>query len=176
MLEHKDDRVELRKRRLLRAIGSGVLVSTGAESVLASPGPGDEGTDLPGDGPGKNGRGRGEYPKIPEGGTPTVPISAVATQIAYHPNHDRAIFTSAVFDERFELYVAEGVDGPAATSDDIWLLTDTERPVLAPEFLKNNRIRYNRNLTRYERKLPPSNKVYESEIIEENSLVGVNSL
>lgn len=174
--------ISFHKRRLLQAIGTGVVLSASSQTALAGPDKGDgnddqnDGGDLPGDGPGKGGRGRGEYPKVPKDEAPTVPISDLATQIAYHPNHDRAIFTTAAWGEMFELYVAHDVSGPESTSSEIWRLTETTEPVLAPEFLKHNRIRYNRDFTRYERKLPPSNKVYESKIIEEYSTRGVDSL
>ena len=163
------------KRRWLKLLCASVTFNSTADVVSASDSHG-EGSHLPGDGPGRGGRGRGEYPKLSEEETPPVPIAEVALQISYHPNQDRAVFSAGSFGDGLELYVAEGVSGEADTSSDIWLLTDTDGPVLAPELTNDNLLKYNTDFTRFERRFPPSNRMFESEVIEEDSVQGVNSL
>lgn len=168
----------MRKRKLLRVIGSTGCLSITANSALASTKDPDESNngEQSGSGNGSNGREREEYPQIPDEEVPDVPISDYATQIAFHPNHDRVAFSTAVFNDSFELYVAEGVDDQDSAAEAIWQITDSERMELAPEWFQNNRIQYNQGYVRYERRLPPSNKIHAPTIIEDPSLEGVNSL
>lgn len=183
MTQSDDSNIDIGKRHLLRAIGGSGFASMTATGALASGKSGDDtggsnngGGDHSGTGPGEDGRGRGEFPKIPDEKVPDAPVSSYATQIALHPNHDRAALSTAVFADVFELYVAEGVEDRDSVANALWRITDSDDLELAPAWRKENLLQYNQGFVRYERKLPPSNKVFESRVIEDPSFAGVNSL
>ncbi|PSP78174.1 hypothetical protein BRC81_09055 [Halobacteriales archaeon QS_1_68_20] len=59
-------------------------------------------------------------------------------------------------------------------ADTAWRITETDGIVAGMEWTVDNRLRYDVNFTRYERKLPPSHKQFEPDVIEEFSLQGVS--
>ena len=136
---------------------------------------GNRGGDHPGEGPGKDGRGRGEYPAVELGALDGIELSRYAIEIALHPNHDRGAFTTAVFGHGIQLYLADGIDSLDAAPESVRRVTDGEGLVAGLEWSRDNRLQYDRGLTRYERKIPPSNREYEPTVVEEVSLEGVNS-
>lgn len=167
------------KRQLLRVVGGSGLAAIAGPGIVSGSGAvtdGKDGGDKPGDGPGEDGRGRGRYPKVESDRIPERGLSQYITQVAMHPAHDRAAFTTAAFEGRFQLYVAEGVTDSDDTPNGVWQITDAGAMELGPEWRDGNFLRYNLGLVRYEVKLPPSNKVFEPTVIDEMSLAGVNSL
>lgn len=179
MSPHEDSQKPVvRKRALLAAIASAGGLSTTGLPVAAT---GDEsedtgGGDQPGEGPGQDGRGRGRYPIVDLGQLTGVALSRYAIEVALHPNHDRAAFTSVVFDEGWRLYLAEEVSSPSDPPAQVRRVTDSQDLVAALQWSKDNRLQYDRGFTRYERKIPPSHKEYARTVVAELSFAGVNSL
>lgn len=178
MIQPDDDNSSISKRQLLKVIGSAGALSVTANGALASSAnqEEDDNGDHPGSGPGRDGRGRGEYPQIPDDEVPDVPLSNYATQVAFHPNHDRAVFSTAALGGGFNLYHAQGVESPDSSAESIRQITDSDELELAPELSQNNLLRYDQGYVRYERELPPSNRVFEPTVIQDPSFEGVNSL
>lgn len=163
---------KIRKRELLAALASAGFLSS---SGMATANNDNRGGDHPGEGSGEDGRGRGEYSVVELGELDGIELSKYAMEIALHPNHDRGAFTAAVFGHGIQIYLADGINSPDAAPESIRQVTDGEDLVAGLEWSRNNRLQYDRGLTRYERKIPPSNTVYEATVIEEVSLEGVNS-
>jgi len=119
---------------------------------------------------------RDEFPRVDEEEIPASPISEYASQIAFHPNQRRAAITTGEFGDGLQLYIVERVRDADSVADVAWQITEFEGIVAGMEWDANNRLRYNEWFTRYERKLPPSNKIFEPSVIDEMSFEGVNSL
>jgi len=96
-------------------------------------------------------------------------LKRIGTQIAFHDAQSRAAFISAAFEKGIELYVAEGVrekdDVPSAVYQ---ITTDSVGGVYNPTWERGNRLSFQRNLSRYSLKIPPSYKVLEHKMEKEN--------
>lgn len=161
-----------------------MLASVGGIAILPGTAPGvagkttATGTDERGGNDGRNGdtpgeqNDRDEYPRVDD--VPDEPIAEYATQVAMHPNQRRAALTTARFGDGFQLYVVQRVQDSTSVADTAWRITETDGIVAGMEWTVDNRLRYDVNFTRYERKLPPSHKQFEPDVIEEFSLQGVS--
>jgi hypothetical protein len=171
--------VDALKRRMLKVLAAGGAGSMWVGTAAAQKAQSDRaGGDLPGEGRGAGGRGRGFHPErdIPTQDGRPIPLTLYTSQLALHPDQDRAIFTTAIFDEGLQLYVADGISEPADPPTAVYRLTDADELVAAIEWLPDNYIEYDRGFVRYKRKLPPSHIVFEPSVVKEPSVEGVKSL
>ncbi len=181
MDDDAENRSSIRRRRVLASVG-GIAIPSGVAGTVAGKTTSPDDDDGTGSDTGRGGGSQGErndrdeYPRIKDSEIPDEPITAYATQIALHPNQRRAAITTGVFGDGLQLYVLQRVDGRDSVADEAWRITDTDRFVAAMEWTVDNRLRYDVNFTRYERKLPPSHKRFEPTVVDELSFEGVNSL
>jgi hypothetical protein len=164
-----DDKFDIRKRDLLKGIGVTGFSAIGLAGVGSAK---RKGRNLPGKGPGRGGRGRGRYPIVEEGLYADAPLQVAATESAMHPHQNRAAFTSTAFGDGYELYLAEGVDSTSDVPEQILRVTESSFFVNNLRWRKGNRLQYQRDFDMFIRKIPPSNKVFEPEPIEENAVQG----
>lgn len=119
---------------------------------------------------------RDEYPRVDESAIPDEPISDYSTEVVFHPNQRRAAITTGRFGDGLQMYIVRRVSDESSVADAAWRITDTDGIVGAMDWTRNNRLEYDAAFKRYRRKLPPSQKVFEREVVEEVSFEGVNGL
>lgn len=95
------------------------------------------------------------------------------SQYTKQPNHDRIAFSTTVFDQGYELYLADGVSSVEDVPSNVYQITsDTKIGVSDITWKHGNRLRFWRDATLYELKLPQSNKAFNAEPIQERAVPG----
>ena len=92
-------------------------------------------------------------------------------QIAEDDKHDRIALSTTLFDGVFELYLAEGVESANEVPENIYkITTNTKSGVLDLKWKKGNDLEYWRDGNMYSLKIPPSNKIFEADKIDQKPM------
>lgn len=95
-------------------------------------------------------------------------LDEIGNHLAFHNSHDRAAFISAAFEKGVELYVAEDVSKKSDIPSAVYQLTsDTAGGVYNPQWKKGNYLAFQKNLSKFEVKVPRSYRILEHKMNEE---------
>jgi hypothetical protein len=142
----------LNKRDLLKQIGIAGVAATGMSGMASA---------------------KKRYPTVDDLGVyEDAPLNVYAIEAAKQQHHDRAVFTTTAFGNGYELYIADGVSSVEDVPETVYKMTSSSLFINNLEWLHGNRLRYEDDFQLLIRKIPLSNKMFEPEIVDENTLKG----
>ena len=147
-----DEKLDLNRRKLLKSAGVAGMGLVGLTGSAAA---------------------KKRYPTVDEYGVfEDRPLEAYAIEAVKQPHHDRIAFTTTAFGDGYELYLADGLVSVEDTPKKVLKVTDDSLFVFSPEWLKGNRLQYQRGFSTLVRKVPLSNKEFDPIVVEEDTLRG----
>lgn len=142
----------LNKRDLLKQIGIAGVAATGMSGITSA---------------------KKRYPTVDDLGMyEDAPLNVYAIEVAKQQHHDRAVFTTTAFGDGYELYIADGVSSMADVPEIVYKMTNSSLFINNLEWLRGNRLQYEDDFQLLVRKMPLSNKMFEPEVMDENTLRG----